>query len=323
MTRLGPIAFLLLAGHVLGQDESSNGSRPVDVAPSDRPVLLDRVVVLGASMSGGYALQPELRATVQLGDVLDCLLPEREVETIDLGDTYLFRDPRSRGADAMARALAEEPSLVVAVDFLFWFAYTSWSPGPSRVEDLEAGLALLDRYDGPLIVGDIPDMTPALEGISPFFGFPLLFPHMIPSNRVRSRLNARIAEWAAARGDVVVAPIAEMVDRMLAGDEIAVRGNVWPAGSIEALLQSDLLHPTAEGVIAMCIVTMDRFVTEREEVGEEWVTWDAKLIRERLLERTREERERWLERERAREERRRLWKEHRKGGDDDPDREAA
>ena len=185
----------------------------------------------------------------------------------------------------------------MAVDFLFWFGYRSWRPAATPEDDLEDGLALLDRLRVPLVVGDFPDMTPALSGKGPL-GFPMLTPEMIPAPAVRARLNARVAEWAAARGDVVVVSMADMVGRMLAGKEIAVRGNVWPAGSMERLLQADLLHPNSEGVIALAITILDRLATARPELASLPVVWESSAVRARLMERTAAERTERVERKR-------------------------
>jgi len=261
------------------------------------PATLARVVVIGASVSGGYGLVTELKASVRLGEVLACALPEGMGEITDLGDSYLFQDPREKGEKAVLEALEHDPTLVVAVDFLFWFGYRSWRPAATPERDLEDGLALLDRFHVPLVVGDFPDMTPALAGKGPL-GFPMLTPEMIPDEATRARLNVRVAEWAAARGDVVVVSMADMVGKMLAGEEIAVRGNVWPAGSMELLLQADLLHPSSEGVIALVVTILDRLVAARPELAHLSVEWNAKELRARLMARTADERGERLERER-------------------------
>lgn len=287
-----PITALLLATTLAGGE------------PRQTP-LLERVVVVGASVSGGYGLQPEIKAAVSLGDFLDCMLSGERRPTVDLGDVWLFRDPGAKAPKMVEQALAAEPTLVIAIDFLFWFGYTSWTSGPDRLADLQRGLALLERFDCPLVVGTFPDMTIATQGMSPY-GFPLIVDHMIPSPSERERLNARVREWAQARGGkVLVFPLDGLVQRMIRGEEIALRSNEWPAGSRNRLLQSDLLHPKAEGTICLLIHVLDFMVQAREDLDEGQVEWSAEAIRARLLEATREERGTALERERRREERRR------------------
>lgn len=291
----------------------TGSATPAPEAPA--PIgLFERIVVVGASVSGGYGLGPELKATVHLGDVLECALPADVGEIVDLGDTYLFQDPHDRAPELVEKTLAAEPTLIVAIDFLFWFSYSSWRPKGPRSTELEAGLALLDRLPGPLVVGDLPDMTPALGGKGPL-GTPMLTPRMIPSPAQLASLNERIREWAAERGDVTVLPMADMVASMLAGERVAIRENVWEAGALDRLLQEDLLHPNSEGTIALALMVLDRVVAARPELTDAAIEWDAREVRERLLERTREEREKRLERERRWAERRAAREKRKRDGD--------
>lgn len=285
--------LLVLAVPVRAQTPAAPAA-PETSAPT---ALFERVVVVGASVSGGYGLSPELKATVRLGDVLECVLPTTAGAVTDLGDTYLFQNPHGRAPGLVAKALEAEPTLVVAVDFLFWFSYSSWSTKGTRSRELEAGLALLDRLPGPLVVGDLPDMTPAIDGKGPL-GVPMLTRHMIPSPSQLESLNERIHAWADARGDVTVLPMAEMVSAMLAGERLAIRANEWEAGSIERLLQADLLHPNSEGVIALALLVVDELAKTHPQLESAAIEWDAQKVRARLLELTREEREKRLERER-------------------------
>lgn len=305
--------LLVLVAPVLARPQAPPQAQTT-AAPA-ASALFERVVVVGASVSGGYGLAPELKATVRLGDVLACVLPADVGEITDLGDTYLFQDPHGRAPALIEKTLRAQPTLVVAVDFLFWFSYLSWRPKGPRASELEDGLALLDRLPGPLVVGDLPNMTPALGGKGPF-GVPMLTRHMIPSPAQLETLNARIRVWAAERGDVTVLPMAAMVSAMLAGDEVVLRGNTWAEGAIERLLQEDLLHPNAEGSIALALMILDELVQQSPELESLAIEWDAKKVRARLLERTHDERQERLAREEAWAERRaRRAKEKDDGGD--------
>lgn len=267
------------------------------------PELLQRVVVIGASVSGGYGITPELVATARFGDFLECLLPEDWPEVEDLGNTSMFTDPHKLGARMIEGALKSDPTLVVAVDFLFWFSYSSWRAKGDRAEELEAGLALLDRLDCPIVLGNLPDMSPAIGGVGPHGG-PMLTRSMVPSESELDRFNERIESWAKERGNVTIVPMAEMVSTMLSGEELVIRGNRWPAGSLSRLLQKDLLHPNIEGTIALSILVFQSLSTSYPELSLDGLSWQAEGIRSKLMERTEEVRQKRLDRKRRWEERR-------------------
>lgn len=288
---------------------------PASPAP---PALFARVVTLGASSSAGYGLKTELRAETQLADILDCALLGRREPTLDLADVALFQDPTKRAQAALDKALEAKPSLVVAVDFLFWFGYSaSWVRNKDRDAHLEVGLALLDRLKCPLLVGDLPDMSPALEGEGPFGG-PLIEKHMIPVPKDLARLNARIRAWADERERVVIVPMAQLMQDLIADEGFVVHGNRWGPGSLQLLLQRDLLHPRVEGSIGLVLMALDRLVSAREDLAEDTVEWSVPAVRERLMQLTAPEREKTLEREKRREERQQRTRERIKAreGDD-------
>jgi len=303
----GRSQFLALA--LVLVSSSARAQALVSPASPKTPALLARVATLGASTSAGYGLKTELRAETQLADILDCaLLGERE-PTLSLADVALFQDPTKRAKVAVEKALEAEPTLVVAVDFLFWFGYSSsWVRGKDRDAHLEQGLALLDRLKCPLLVGDLPDMSPALEGEGPFGG-PLIKKHMIPAAQDLTRLNARIRAWADERERVVIVPMAQLMDDLIADEGIVVHGNRWGPDSMQLLLQRDLLHPRVEGSIGLVLMALDQLVNAREDLSENTVEWSVPAVRERLMHKTAPEREKTLERERAREERRKRTRE--------------
>ncbi len=274
--------------------------------------LTRRVAVIGASVSAGFGLENELKAEAAFGDVLDCALVGERDACTDLGEIFFFRDPWGRGPEQVEQALAIDPTLVVGIDFLFWFAYGSYMQGAQRrLAELERGLALLERFDCPLLIGDLPDMRIALEGEGPFGG-PLITERMIPTPEELETLNARIREWAGERGDVSVVPLAEFLRRANAGEKFSLRDNEWGEGSLRSLLQKDLLHPKAGGVIVLIVIALDRLELDREDFSGEHALWTARSIHERLLDATAAEREKTLEVERRRAERARRREERRK-----------
>jgi len=307
-----------------GQTPEAGATTPETPATLEAPPVLQRVFCLGASASGGYGWNIELKTRAKVGLLLDQMLVGERPASTDLGSSMLFQAPERMGASQIDAALEGDASLVVGIDFLFWFAYTprrERSATVSRLDRLEEGLAQLDRLDCPVVVGDIPDMRVALTGEG-FMGQPLLQPYMVPASEDFPVLNARVREWAADREDTVVVPMHEFVRRAIEGEVLEVRGNRWDAKKIREFLQADMLHPTVEGAFGLLTLALDELVRGCEGLDDVHVDWDVAAARVRLLEATREGREKTLERERKRDERRRAREERKKGGGED-DRRAA
>jgi hypothetical protein len=206
---------------------------PVVVAPVDAavdaaaPLVLRRIAVVGASVSAGFTAPRIAEAMRAAGTI----------EVIDAADLWMFRDPDGGGARQLATAVAARPSLVVALDFLFWFAY---QPGDraARAASLERGLTLLATVDGPLAVGDLADMRGADPRMLP--------PASVPPADELAAMNARIAAWAAARPHTVVLPLAAWTAPLLAGAEVELAPGERIAAS--SLLFLDGLHPNPLGL---------------------------------------------------------------------------
>lgn len=208
----------------------TTGSRAPTVAPTPAagPGPFARVAVLGASVSAGFAAPP-------IATTLDAGLPA-EADVLDTASVMFFRDPDGNGAAAVEAALAHRPTLVIALDFLFWFAYAD-APAEVRAARLERGLALLERLPGTLVVGDLPDM----RGANPH----LLPPTAVPSPEELAVLDRRIAAWAAARPHTVVAPLAAWTRPLVTGEEVELApGERVPAATLMFL---DGLHANALG----------------------------------------------------------------------------
>lgn len=278
------------------------------------------IAVIGASVSSGFgnASELEVRSDVPLGIFLEsALVPleESEVRIEDFGDSRFFVSPMRNGKAQVTDALTAEPDVVVALDFLFWYAFGRPGRGdPRREEGFEEGLAQLERFDVPIVVGDLPDIDHALDGRG-LFGKPLVSRRIFPSDEERERMNARLAEWAVGRENVEIAPLAMVVDRMRSAGTVELQGARWSMDSLRDALQKDLLHPTAHGTIWMAMFAADALVRtgalERDDV-----TFDPKSIRTRLFELTSEAREERRKREAARAARRKRIEERRERRDD-------
>lgn len=220
-------------------------------SPKER--ALERVAVVGASLSAGFALDVEAGRPLGLSDVLECALTTSHEPVASAADVFFFMRPRETGALLAEKAAEAEPTLLVALDFLFWFGYGVVDDEEDRLARLEDGLRLLERFSCPAIVGDLPDMSEAI-GL-------MLSAAQVPAPETRARMNRRIREWAAAR-EAVVVPLSELVGKLRAGGEVRSGSRVYSGAASRALLQRDRLHPTVEGLACVAVAALEAFAGE-------------------------------------------------------------
>jgi lysophospholipase L1-like esterase len=260
------VAALLLACLPLAQEQAA-------AASSEPSPALARVVVIGASLSTGFGLEHTL------ADVLAASLAHPHAPLANEGDLLMFTRPLRSGGEQLERALDAEPTLVVALDFLFWFGYgTIGADGPmasepERLAMLERGLALFAELECPLVLADFPDMSAAVGK--------MITKEQLPEKATLTKLSERVRAFAAARPKTLVLPFAELARTLKAEQEVHIGRHTYPRGS--RLLQPDELHPTLEGMVAVGQLLLD------ELVKAELVLADEVLFeRERVLARVRE-----------------------------------
>jgi hypothetical protein len=197
--------------------------------------LLTRIAVIGSSASAGWNTQ------IQFAEALEAQILVEHQPIVSFADEAFFVEPGSIGEAQVERARKHAPSLVVAVDFLFWFGYGEVDDESERLENLELGLEVLDTLDCALLISRFPDMTPAVGK--------MLLPAQMPKLDTLAKLNARVDEWAGARGRTAFVPMGEMLTQLRGGEELRIGGLSFKgAESKRRLMQADELHPTAEGL---------------------------------------------------------------------------
>lgn len=261
------------------------------------------LAIVGASASAGFGTivigpggdGPGI-VPVRLSDLLRAI-PETPTAVIaDWSTSTFFRDPTGIGRTAIDRAIASDASLLLGIDFLFWYAY-GFGSDTRRLDRFEEGLQQLDRFEGPMILGDVPDMAAAAGG--------LISAGQVPSLEAIAAANARLVAWAAERPRVLVLPISQLTRKAFARAKIPVRSPrplppeasagdeaggepasprepALPAGTGEAAptgpaliiaesdrdlgptLQRDRLHPTFDGLVAITWVLL-QLARERAE----------------------------------------------------------
>ena len=161
---------------------------------------------------------------------------------------------------------------------------------------------MLDEIGGPMLVGDFPDMRPALQGEG-IFGGPVIMAGQIPQPETIVKLNARLDEWSKERPHVMRVPLAEFVTKLQKKQVLELRGLRWSETDCGRLLQSDLLHPTVEGTAALALLCLDALERGQEHIRPELVQWNVERVMEGVRAATAAAREAAEEKRAAREER--------------------
>lgn len=280
------LAALSLLALLLPLAPFARALSPVQAAALRPPVsntkseaLLARIAVVGASVSNGYGLAPDAQGKpVDLARVIDSSLLLAHEPILDASSALSFTDPVGAGQRALRQLLERKPTLVVALDYLFWFGYgSSWGGEKERLAALERGLEPLAKLECPILLGDFPDMSSALEA-----KLRLLPPQAVPAPEVLTKLNARVGEWVKQHPNVVLVPVSKLMLALRAGEELRVAGNLWPKGRAQGLLQDDGLHTTLEGTTGLWLFAIDRLCESRPELARVAFQTDAAAIVHKL-----------------------------------------
>jgi len=208
--------------------------------------LLDRVGVVGASMSRGFD------AGVILPQILDVILPQPHA-IVDRSDLLFSLDPAGKGKKAIDAIKDHKPTILIALDFLFWFAYDKNPKSTdARMSSVQKGFRLLDALDCPIFLGDIPPPTGAAL-LKSFWS------KEVPGPAAITKINALIQEMASKRQNVHMVPIAEVMRKLNEGKGISLFGKELPFTSAD-LLNKDGLHPNRRGIIALSLVLTENIL---------------------------------------------------------------
>lgn len=250
-----------------GQAQRDKAAPAEKAAPSGP---LARIVTIGASVSDGFANGMPLARYLNEAIVV----PHRRVERA--ATSMFFLRPSFWGASQVRRARRLDATVVIAVDFLFWFAYgpqrrlrrSIEESGHATVDErrsldalrgdqrrrdkydrelrslsVACGLRELEKLDVPLVLGDIPDMTGASAR--------MLRASNIPPVATQKLVNAQIRAWAKARPAVRMLPLADRVRAMKRGELMIPAQGEQPAVAVpaEVVMSKDRLHPSKLGVL--------------------------------------------------------------------------
>ncbi|MSR18546.1 MAG: hypothetical protein EXS00_05150 [Phycisphaerales bacterium] len=262
---LSSLCFAVLVSAQSAAPEVQESGQPT--ADSTRGIF-DRVTIIGASVSAGFGVSVKFevlgKKEVAHVDIADILIASvREGAPCPVISSYasgsMFFNPPVVGKGEIERALLTKPTLVLALDFLFWHAYglmdrncESIGAESERLDLLELGLSRLEpllALGVPLLIGDLPDMQDAVGR--------MISQTQVPHPETLALLNARIKEWAAAHSSVCLLPLGEWNRALREGESVTLAGRTWSASDFGPLLQSDRLHPSLAGSIALLAGSME------------------------------------------------------------------
>ncbi|MBL8860343.1 MAG: hypothetical protein JNL28_17670 [Planctomycetes bacterium] len=265
-------------------DTSKSGPAGGDAAIATAPkkiAALDKVAVIGASISAGFRLgenaDPFADSKLQLAHIVGASLLMEHQPVVNAADQSFFFAPVKKSEKALATVKEAEPTMIVALDYLFWFGYGQ-KKEEQRTLDLDKGLAGLAQFTCPILLGDLPDMTLASNTPDPVFGKPLLAASAVPKPETLKALNAKVAAFAKEHKNVVLVPLADLTAKLQSDAEIEVRGNKYPKGSIDKLMQGDRLHTTLEGTCAVWVFALDTWLATQKDVASASLEFDVKKL---------------------------------------------
>ncbi len=238
-----------------------------------------RIVMIGASASAGFTQSEPFGGTntakVRLSRYLDAavLVPHEPVS--NLANALFFLAPELAGRSQIELALKARPTLVVGADFLFWFCYGDGSTDDERLQHFEQGLELLEEIPCPLVVGDIPDCSAAVDD--------MLRPDELPSATAMAAANRRLNQWAASRPQVTILPLSSFMRSVMANQALSIHGYNLPAGKTRVLLQNDKLHPSPAGCAVLALFILDACSGTRPAASPGDVRWNPQDISRLVL----------------------------------------
>ena len=260
--------------------------------------LYDRIAVVGASASDGFGVSvradaPPADSTAKkpipirmnLSDILRYAATPGRVIMHHYSSGFFFANPGPTGQGEIYRALKIKPTLVLGLDFLFWYVYGTvtadgkpMTTGADRFSNLELGLEQLDRIVNagiPLVIADIADMHDAIGK--------MLSENQVPNVQTIGSANIRIMEWVKARPLVKIMPLSQILETLKKGGSIDLAGKSWNPAELGALLQDDQLHPTFAGTVVIAAGLIDLAQSNDPSTPPPF-DFDPKLIREKVLE---------------------------------------
>jgi hypothetical protein len=247
----------------------------VEIGRADATLPWERVVVIGASASAGFMITEPFGGTntlkCRLQYYLDAafLVPHEPVR--NLATAMFFLNPEGLGEQQVEAAVKAKPTLVVGVDFLFWYCYGDDLNDDGRKALFERGLKLLEQFQCPVIVGDIPDASYATNS-------GIISAAQVPSPAVLKGANARLQQWVAVHTNVTLVPLTRLMRAINSHQSLECHGQVLPYDVATPMIQEDHLHPTSRGAAWLALEILDVFTAKAGPDRVKEIQWDDETV---------------------------------------------
>ena len=236
-------------------------SAPETDQTSQLPALWERSVIIGASVSDGFhhtePLGGPMSDSLALDVSLKKLLQNPKIQITNLSNRLCFLTPLIISHKQIFDAKRKHPSVIIAVDQLFWHLYGRFSSNEDRLKTFQNALDNLSPLESPLIIGNIPDASEAVRI--------MLSASQVPNLETINKANQILNEWVKKRiknkKQTVIIDLAEFMKLCAANKEIKLNNITYPAGITRDFLQADRLHPTPAGISAISYAVMDAMKT--------------------------------------------------------------
>ena len=230
--------------------------------------------MVGASATAGFTESEPLGGPTtpqyRLSRYVDAALLVPHEPVLNLAHTMFFVNAEAAGRYQIEQALKARPTLLVGIDFLFWFCYGDEPTDKDRLQLFEKGLKLLETVHCPLVLGDIPDASAATNDI--------LSAEEVPSAAAISEANRRLKAWAAARPQVVIVSLWDFMRAAMANRAITIHGRTLPEGKTRVLVQNDKLHPSPPGCAVLALIILDAVKSAGANRSDGDVRWNPKEV---------------------------------------------
>lgn len=233
---------------------------------------LERIVVIGASVSRGFTeSEPfggEKSNRLRIDRFLDAALTTPHGKIVNDSNHLFFVSVEKEANTQLERLARRKPTLVVGIDFLFWFLYGYPEKTGDRLELFDRGLDLLSAIKAPLVIGDIPDCSASIGH--------MLARSMVPDADIQAEANRRLTAWAAKRPNTSIVPLSKFVASSQSNSAITAGPVTIPENSTRNLLQADRLHPTPPGCAALALAVIATLGDDG--LKQDQVLWDLDKV---------------------------------------------
>jgi hypothetical protein len=287
------LAWTVVLGHGRGVAWTLLALAFTCVALAEAPAPLRKIVVIGASVSDGFGVRLRTQQAdgrqpvvgVNVANLRQAAAREPGMQVVSHASSGYFSDPVRFARDSVRKTTQDAPTLVLAIDWMFWNAYGLRGKDSGRLQTCDDRVALLESACATLqplaesgvsiVLGDLPDMQLAVEG-------GMLSQAMVPDADCLRRLNEQLRTWAARYPNIALLDLATLVRNVIDGKPVRACNRDWCETDLGPLLQRDRLHPTLNGTLAVVAAALDAADRRTDGAASRAFDLNPATIRERV-----------------------------------------